>query len=182
MNDRILEAFLRRQEEEGRALAAESDLLLLRSAGSPPDRYVIELKCNGLVEASPGDVVDANHFVVGIRFPPTYLRVAHPFWVLTWLGPHNVWHPNISATEPFICIGNVAPGTELVDLIYGVFEVVTWNRVTMREDDALNAAACQWARQHRDRYPVDRRPLKRQPLAAHIEIASHGRQHDGQSV
>lgn len=31
----------------------------------------------------------------------------------------------------------------------------------MREDDALNKPACVWARAHRDRFPLDRRPLKR---------------------
>ena len=182
MPDRILNAFLRRQEEEGRALAAQSDLVSLVPSGSPPDRYVLELRCNGLVEASPHEIVEASQFLVDIWFPPTYLRFADPFRVLTWLAPRNIFHPNIAATAPLICVGHLAPGTALVDLMYRVFEIVTWNKVTVREDDALNAAACQWARQHRDRFPVDRRPLKRQPLAAHIKMVSQGGHADGQTV
>ena len=54
MADRILEAFLVRQAEEGLALAAESDLLTLLPFGSPPDRYLVELRCTGLVERAPG--------------------------------------------------------------------------------------------------------------------------------
>ena len=42
-----------------------------------------------------------------------------------------------------------------------IHEIVTWQKVTMREDDALNHAACQWARANRARFPVDSRPLKR---------------------
>jgi hypothetical protein len=180
--DRIFDSFLRRQWEEGRALADESDLVSLAAAGSPPDRYVLDLRCTGLVEASPNEVVEANHCSVGIWFPPTYLRIADSFRVLTWLAPRNVFHPNVSPTDPFICIGDIAPGTELVELIYRIFDVVTWRNVTVNEGNALNAAACQWARQHPDRYPVDRRPLKRQPLAAQIDAVSNGRQSDGQTV
>lgn len=182
MTDRILEAFLRRQEEEGRALAAQSDLVSLVAIGSPPDRYMLELKCKGLVEVSPNEVVEANQFLVGIWFPSTYLRIAEPLRVLKWLAPRNVFHPNISAIHSLICIGPVAPGTSLVDVMYRVWDVVSWNKVTMREDDALNYAACQWARQHRDRFPVDRRPLKRQALVAQIDIVSQGRHADGQRI
>jgi hypothetical protein len=164
MADRILEAFLARQRVAGEALAAESDLLDVEPMGSPADRYLVELRCRGLIESAPGDVVEADRFQVGVWFPPTYLRMANPFQVLTWLGPRNIWHPNISAMGPWICIGRLAPGTELVDILYQVFEIVTWNKVTMREDDALNGAACQWARRHGDRFPVDQRPLKRRQV------------------
>ena len=174
MPDRILEAFLLRQQDEGVALAAESDLLELQYAGTPAHRYLARFRCTGLVEQAPGVIAEADRFEVGIWFPSNYLREANPFVVLTWLGPRNVWHPNISSTAPAICIGRLTPGTSLVDILYQVFEIITWNKVTMREDDALNVAACQWARQHRDRMPVDRRPLKRRPLSANVIDVSHG--------
>ena len=182
MADRVLDAFLARQREEGLALAAQSDLLSLQPIEHAGDRYLAEFRCTGLVERGPGLVEEANRFLVGIWFPSTYLREANPFRVLTWLAPRQVWHPNISAAHPVICIGRLAPGTPLVDILYQVFEIVTWNKVTMREDDALNPAACQWARQHRDRFPVDRRPLKRQPLAMRIDDLSARSAADGQTV
>ena len=182
MADRILDAFLRRQEEEALALARESDLLTLAPIGQPATRYVAEFACTGLVERQPGDIVEADRFAVGIWFPSNYLRAVDPFQVLTWLGPRNVWHPNISATAPFICVGRLAPGTALVDILYQVFEIVTWNKVTMREDDALNRAACQWARQHRDRFPVDHRPLKRRPLALQMRDISERGDANGQAL
>jgi hypothetical protein len=180
MADRVLEAFLTRQRDEGLTLAAQSDLLALLPVGQSADRYLVEFRCTGLVEQSPGKVVEANRFHVGVRFPSTYLRTAHPFQVLSWLGPSNVWHPNISPTEPLICIGRLAPGTGLVDILYQVFEVITYNKVTMREDDALNPAACQWARRHRERFPIDRRPLKRRIEALVTNELSMPKEADGQ--
>ena len=182
MADRVLETFLARQREEGLALAAQSDLLTLIPVGSPTDRYLVEFRCKGLIERGPGDVAEANQFLVGVCFPANYLRAANPFRVLTWLGPHNVWHPNISDTAPFICIGRLAAGTGLVDILYQLFEVISWNKVTMREDDALNLAACQWARRHRDRFPVDRRPLKRRPVGVKTADFTERNSSDGRAT
>jgi hypothetical protein len=165
MQDKIFEAFLKRQYEEGMALARSSDLLdLFPMSDDPPDRYIAQFRCHGLVRSSDGDVVEADHFEVGIWFPSDYLRRAEPFQVLTWLGPCAVFHPNISDKAPFICVGKLAPNTALVDILYQCFEIITYNKVTMREDDALNAEACVWARENQQRFPIDRRPLKRRAL------------------
>lgn len=169
MTDHVMDAFLRRQLHEGLALEQESDLLRLLPMGDPPDRYIAAFGCTGLTRQAPDEIVESDHFEVGIWFPSHYLRHAEPFQVLTWLGPRNIWHPNIAADSPAICVGRLAPGTSLVDILYQVFEIITWNKVTMREDDALNRAACQWARCHQSRFPVDRRPLKRRAIDLHVE-------------
>jgi hypothetical protein len=173
--DPVLRAFLVRQEAEGAALAAASDLLELVPIGAEPaSLYLATFRCKGLVRAADGAVRESDRFEVGIAFPPDYLRRIDPIEVVTWLGPRNVFHPNISDRGPFICVGRLAPGMPLVDLLYQVFEIITYQKVTMREDDALNADACAWARRHRDRLPVDRRPLKRRALALQINPAGGG--------
>jgi hypothetical protein len=170
MQDKIFEAFLKRQFEDGMNLAASSDLLeLYPMGGDPPDRYIAEFRCKGLMRSPSGDVVDTDHFEIGIWFPSDYLRRAEPFQVLTWLGPIDVFHPNISAKFPWICVGKLAPNTPLVDILYQCFEIITYNKVTMREDDALNAEACVWARMNQHRFPTDRRPLKRRALDLQIQ-------------
>ncbi len=157
--DVVFRGFLARQFEEGMKLASSSDLLDLVSLGeSPPDRYVAVFNCKGLVLSPQAGPVEADRFHVGIWFPSDYLRRADPFQVLTWLGPAEVFHPNIKS--PGLCLGPIAPGTTLVDLLYQVFELVTFRKVTPREDDALNPEACVWFRRTRRRFPVDRRPLK----------------------
>lgn len=167
--DRIRESFLERQADEGLLLAADSDRLdLLPLPGSqPPSRYLVSFQCTSLVLGTGGPVELDGRYDLGLWFPPDYLRRANPAQVITWLAPRNIWHPNIgppplTAAHPiFVCPGRLSPGTPLVDLLYQCFEILGFNKVTMREDDALNKPACVWARAHRDRFPLERRPLKR---------------------
>lgn len=174
MQDKIFAAFLRRQRDDALALAAASDLVDLTPLEPPGterhDRYIAEFHCKGLIKTDRGGVTDADHFAIGIWFPPDYLVRADPRAVLAWLDPWTVFHPNIG--PPFICVGRIAPGTPLVDLLYQCFEIITYTKVTMREDDALNTEACAWARQNVHRFPVDRRPLKRRALALEIDAVS----------
>jgi ubiquitin-protein ligase len=177
MNDPVLSGFLKKQFEEGMALAAESDILELeplslgsRRRGDPPNAFLASLRCKGLVLAGePDQVEEGDLFEVRIQFPEDYLRHVIPMLVLTLVFPMNVWHPNVSLYGPFICAGRIAPGTALVDLIYQTFEILTYQKVTMREDDALNPAACSWARKNQHRFPIDPRPLKRRALDFEIE-------------
>ncbi len=180
--DKVYGGFLRTQFDQGMVLAGESDLLDLlpveviagfsRGSAAHDDqadhplfcRYLAHFSCTGLVRTDRGEIVEANDFAVGIWFPSDYARRANPFQVLTWLGPQQIFHPNIAADAPFICIGRLTPGTPLVDIIYQCFEIITYQKVTMREDDALNKAACAWARRNQSRFPVDRRPLKRRTV------------------
>ena len=168
--DEILKDFLETQRAEGMRLADESDLLELTSIDD--QRYVATFSCKGLVRDAAGEVHEHDRFGVGIRFPDNYLRSVNPGEILTWLGPKEVWHPNIGEPgAPFICLGTIVPGTSLVELLHRCFEVITFENVTMREDDALNRPACAWARRNRDRFPVDIRPIKRRALPTNIEVA-----------
>jgi hypothetical protein len=173
--DHVLRAFLSRQREDIEALVAESDLVRVEPlAGDPPSRYVVHFACKGLLRQADGTVVEGDHFAVGIAFPSDYLRRVEPVLVTTFLGPRNAFHPNISDVYPFICIGPIAPGTPLVELVSRCFDVITGKRVTMDERNALNHAACQWSRDNRERFPIDRRGLKRRtsdrrPTVARVE-------------
>jgi len=159
VNDAVLSGFLDRQYEAGMALAERSDVLELEPLGPPPYRaYVARFRAKGLVRRG-GDVVEADRFEVGIRFGRDYLRRADPPDVLTLLAPADAWHPNIRM--PFLCPGHLRAGTGLPDLLHQVFEIWTFQMVTTNELDALNPAACAWARANRQRFPVDPRPLCR---------------------
>jgi hypothetical protein len=86
--------------------------------------------------------------------------------VLYWLGPSNVFHPNIHGPKSAICVGRLIPGTSLVDILYQVYEMITWQKA--RLDHALNWEAAAWARNNRERLPVDRRPLKRKAIESDV--------------
>jgi hypothetical protein len=168
-NDPIFRAFLLRQVEEGRALAAVSDILDLDCLPTG-QHFVAHFNCRGLVQEY-GEIRERSGFDVGIYFGSDYLRAVNPFEVLTLFSPPNTFHPNISFGAPFICVGRIAPGTSLVDLIYQTFAILAYQKLTPREDDALNKEACRWARANQHRFPVDRRPLKRRALALEVEPA-----------
>jgi hypothetical protein len=170
VRDKIFEAFLNRQYEEGVELADSSDLLELEPAGWPPYReYFAHFRCKGLTRRNDGEIIEADYHRLYIGFQSDYLRRADAFETLCWIEPFEIFHPNVKA--PFICIGRLAPGTSLVDILYQSFEIITYNKVTMREDDALNREACAWSRRNLNRFPVDTRPLKRRTLDIQIKEA-----------
>lgn len=167
--DNVVAGFLEHQREEIMALAADSDRLMARPLPDqdPPSRYLVRFQCVGAVyDGGEPQIVDTS-FDLGIWLPDDYLRRVNPVQVLTWLSPRSIWHPNIGPIpsgpdDPiFICVGRLVPGTPLVDLIYQCWEIITFNKVTMREDDALNKPACVWARANQARFPLDPRPLRR---------------------
>ena len=169
MIDAVFRGFLARQHEQALALDAASDLVGIRPvAGEPPSRYIVQFRCKGLVRVAE-EVREAACFEVGVWFPSDYLRRAEPFEVLTWLGPAEAFHPNISDRAPLICIGRLTRGTPLTEIVYRLFDVITGHNVTMVEHDALNRAACAWARENRHRFPIDHRPLKRRVLTLRAE-------------
>lgn len=183
MPDKILDTFLAQQLAEGMALAAQSDLVDLLPIGPPPpQRYVARFHCTGLCRLADGQIGETHHAEVGIFFPDDYLRRTDPYQILVWLGPPNIWHPNISDKAPIVCLGRLGPGTRLVDIVYQLFEIISYKRFATA--DALNHDAAAWARQHQDCFPVDPRPLKRRQLHLHVTPvpsaeARDERVHDG---
>lgn len=161
--DHVFAGFLERQLEEGMALAARSSLLTLEPLGGAlPDRYAAHFACRGLVRAPSGEIVEAEGCDVGIWFPQDYLDRANPIEVVTWLSPREAFHPNIGpgpGDRIFICIGHLQEGTSLFSILLQCFEIVTYQKVTMLESDALNHEACAWARANQQRFPIDRRTL-----------------------
>lgn len=167
MTDRILASFLDGQLEAGLRLAADSDILALTPVGPPPvHRFLARFDCPTLVRDPGGAVREERGFAVGLYLGPDYLRRVDPVSVVAWLHPTTVFLPNVRA--PWLCMGHLAPGTPLVELLYQVHDIGRGAKLTVREDDALNRDACAWARHRLARFPLDDRGLKR-PLAFAVE-------------
>jgi hypothetical protein len=175
--DKIHKSFLNRQLEEGLELAAASDIVdLLPLDGPPPQHYIADFHCRGLVRTESGEIRQWNHFAVGIYFPADYLRWVDPYATLRWLGPPTrehpttfVWHPNISVKAPIICVGRISPGMPLTDLLHQLYEIITYQNYTPVESDSLNRECCAWARSNASLFPVDSRPLRRRTLNLEVE-------------
>lgn len=165
----VLKSFFEQQEAEAMALAAQSDLIEVAPIGERPyRRYIVRFMCKTLVKTREG-ISEYDRVDIGFHFPLDYWQRAEPPEVVTLLGPANVFHANVNF--PFVCVGSLNPGTPLVDLIYQCFEILTFSKITMREDDALNKDACVWARKNKSRFPVDSRPLARRRVSYHIKEA-----------
>ncbi len=162
----IWESFLRHQYAEITELVANSDVVeILQHSPIPPDLYVLRFHCKGLVKTADG-IEEADWFDVGIRFPEDYQRRVEVAEVVTVLWPPGIYHPNIRF--PFMCLGHVHPGTDLKDLVYQIYEILSFNNYSVHEGNALNPEACSWARRNQARFPLERRPLRRRTLALTI--------------
>ena len=165
--DKVLARFLERQCEAAMRFAAESDLLDVEALDTPAQHYLARFHCRGLVRAADGSIIEAEGFDVGIWLSDDYLMEIEPLRIATWLGPPNVFHPQIR--PPFMCLGHLMLGTPLVEILTQIWSVITYRKVTVREDDALNPAACAWARHNLHRFPIDKRLLKRRAFDVKVD-------------
>lgn len=161
--DAIFDSWLETQHSEGMALAAASDRLALQpGAEAPPREYLAHFDCRTVVKSGAVVKVWDGGCTALVRFPADYLRVVNPAWVVALLRPARIHHPNVA--PPAICLGHISPGTPLVELLHQIHDILTFHKVTPREDDALDREACAWARANLQRFPVDDRPLRRRAL------------------
>ncbi|MCC6472407.1 MAG: hypothetical protein IT514_01560 [Burkholderiales bacterium] len=159
--DPVFTSWLARQHADAEALSAASDAVRLvpEPGPRPARRFIAEFKAPTMVRRGT-QVVRAHGFAVLVQFPDDYLRAASDVArIVNLLAPENVFHPNVR--WPFICMGRLAPGMGLSELLYQAYEILTFQKLTPREDDALNADACVWARSHMDLFPLSRAPLRR---------------------
>ena len=172
MHNPILESWYLRELAAAMNLADQSDLLELAILPDRSQRALMaRYTCNGLVRDGDGQVSLADEFVAGIRIPSDYLQRANTFEILAWLAPLEIWHPNI--LPPYLCIGLLSPGMSLVDILYQIFEIITYRKVS--PGDNLNKDAAAWARtpDAQRMFPIDTRPLKRPLLQTPSAQAMH---------
>lgn len=152
----IFQSWCEHQFVEAMGFSAKSDVLSLAPvAGDPPYKYIARFECRGLATTADGITIVDRH-LVGILFPEYYLQTScDPAQILTWLEPVTEFQPNIR--PPFCCIGHIPPGMSLMSILHQLYQMITWQRFTSREDDALNPEACSWARNNMERLPIDPR-------------------------
>lgn len=158
--DLVFQKFLEANWQHAKELASASDMVELMPLGSAPPRVVLARFHAGCYIKTPSGIRVRKGFTVGYRFPEQYLSSSHvmPLEALQFLEPANVFHPNIR--PPGICLGlALKPGTELRELLFRVYELVTYQRRS-NPADPLNPEACQWVRTNWPVKPADARPLK----------------------
>jgi hypothetical protein len=153
----ILRSWLDENAAEAHALANASDILDLQQLNL--NRFVADFSSCTLVRDPGGEPTETSGVRIGFFFDQDYLRKTDPQTLITVLKPTHMFHPN--SIGPFMCIGAVAPGTPLTQLLYRAYEVFTYGNFTPNEKDSLNSEACCFARRNQSRFPLESRPLKR---------------------
>lgn len=156
--DPIYQSWL--EYELPRALELADDSDILEFIHLDDHHFVAKFECRGLVYERSRSIVEHDHFEIGIHLASDYLRqVKNPLLILELMMPRHTFHPNVR--EWVLCIGPIHPGTSLVSLLYRSHAVLTFQEYATLEPDSLNTEACQWARNHSERFPIDDRPIKR---------------------
>lgn len=143
--DRVFDAFCRQAQRDAEALTAESEMLTVQTLPPlPSSRFVLTFRAPYLrrtarqtIEVAPGPVEATVHF------PADYLLGTTPqlwFRVAT-ITTADFVHPNVR--DGVVCLGaQFTPGTPLRILIRALYDIVSYQTMTLDERNALDAEVC----------------------------------------
>ncbi len=130
------------------AFTKKSRIRVLKTVGTPPEKYQLEFLVTGLQKnLSTGKLRSRNTFIAEITLTGSYPRMAPQCKMLT-----PVFHPNIAPHA--ICIGDHwAAGESLSHLIVRIGEMISYQSYNLKSP--LNGEAAKWTDKNRDRLPLD---------------------------
>src|SRR4051812_14126844 len=133
-------------------------LQLLRSDGSPPEKYQIEYRIRSLRQKD-GELLEVGSHIVEILLPREYPRTPPLCRMLT-----PVFHPNIAPHA--ICIGDHwSAGESLPALVARIGEMLSYQSYNTKSP--LNGEAAKWTDQNLERLPLD-------AVSMHVEDTAPG--------
>jgi ubiquitin-protein ligase len=150
-----MQARLRRLNADFETVSAEFTshpvVRLVRTEGSPPDRYVFTIQVPGLVPVGDESFAPGDAHEVEVYLPSDYPR-RPPFCRM--LTP--VFHPNIDPQK--ICIGDHwSAGQTLGQLVLRIAEMLCYQSYNLKSP--LNAKAAAWAEQNLHLLPLHKMDL-----------------------
>jgi ubiquitin-protein ligase len=123
------------------------NIVITSADGSPPEKYILEFKLNGLRIEEDGSVQTVGSHLAEVFLPVDYPRRS-PFCRM--LTP--VFHPNIDHQK--ICIGDHWAAAEPLDqLLIRVAEMISYQSYNIKSP--LNAKAAAWTVQNITYLPID---------------------------
>src|SRR3954471_12870830 len=131
-----------------RAFANHPYIRLVKTEGTPPEKYVFALQVEGLVPTGEDAFTRCAVHQAEIFLPMDYPR-RPPFCRMTT----PVFHPNIDPQK--ICIGDHwSAGQSLAQMVVRVAEMICYQSYNLKSP--LNATAAAWAEQHPESLPLER--------------------------
>ena len=142
---------LRRLEADHRqvieVLERTPQIVLLETAGTPPETYRFRYRLNGLIAVSEERFEMGSEFDVEIFLPLDYPRRPPVCRMRT-----PTFHPNINPQK--ICIGDHwSAGQRLIQLVIRIGEMITFQSYNVKSP--LNAAAAVWVEEHQASLPLE---------------------------
>lgn len=180
LQDKILTRFLANSFITATELAARSDTLrILAHKGNPPTHfllmfdeldYFIEEMFTGRIKR-----VSRQPVMAEVIFPADYLRSVDPhlYMKISKICTPGFFHPNVSPGIQNVCLGQqMISGAPLKELIYHLYDIVTYRNMTIEESNALNPAACRYFREYgREKLvKLTRPPLIRRALKVSVSV------------
>ncbi len=156
-HDKVFCRFLQNSFRRAKQLAEKSEVLsIIDQEGDPPFLFLLEFNniTHLIKDPESGGVVPFTSPVfANVFFPPDYLRSVDPALYLKMVTIPNqgFFHPNVKLPHGWVCLGHeYLPSTDLSDLIFHVYDIITYQNMTVDERDALNPEACRYLRRNPD--------------------------------
>jgi ubiquitin-protein ligase len=143
---------------------------ILEVRGTPPEEYVLLLKCKGIFRVFPnGSPEYSETHRLKVSLHPSYPRRIPELQLLS-----PIWHPNIN-TQGGICLGHegergYVPSMTLADLVVQIIQIIRYENYSQQY--YINLAAFNWAKKHTSLFPLDTSPIWDESLEIHILDAS----------
>jgi len=124
---------------------------VLKTEGTPPEKYTFSFTIRGLAPAGPDDVTPVSEHKVEVFLPLDYPR-RPPFCRM--ITP--VFHPNIDPQK--ICIGDHwSAGQSLTQMVVHIGQMICFQSYNLKSP--LNAKAAVWAEQNISSLPLQNADL-----------------------
>ncbi|HSH03929.1 MAG TPA: ubiquitin-conjugating enzyme E2 [Anaerolineae bacterium] len=164
MTFNMRETRLKNDYEHVKGLTDRSEFIhIVKTEGSPPEKYVIRYTCNGVEKVAPS----GRPVLRDVHEVSMYLHAEYPLKQpqLKWLTP--IYHPNIHVTGA-VCIGAWWPAKTLDELLLTLGQMIQYKNFDPQ--DPMNSRAANWALRQKHLFPVDNRELKGPSLSDLIKI------------
>lgn len=131
-------------------------ILIVGTAGLPPELYRFQYSLRGLYVAPDGAILERDEHLLEVNLSLGYPRRAPQCRMLT-----PVFHPNFD--DASVCVGDFWAASEgLDDLVVRIGRMISYQEYNTKSP--LNGLAAKWAAQNAHLLPVDPQPVA-PPLA-----------------
>jgi ubiquitin-protein ligase len=126
-------------------------IISFKCDGNPPDKYIFEVKCNGIIglTGKKPKIAKKHKFEVYLHtdYPrrPPHVKMLSP-----------IFHPNMLSPEENggVCLGDWAPAQSLDLFVAQIVDMIQYKNYSASVSSALDLFAAEWANSNQELFPV----------------------------